>query len=358
MEKKVLVLITTGFVSWGGLTTAFMNYYNAMNFDDLKIDIASFNDPDLPLINKLNSKSSYIKLTNKREKPLKYLVEFARLCGNYDVVHIHGNSPTIGPELYIAKVKGVKTRIAHCHNSVGEHPFMNVFLSPILLNSYTIGLAVSSEAAWIYKNKKYIILKNAIDTDKFKFCKKNRIQIRNYFGIKEDEYVIGHCGKFVKQKNHKFLIEVFREIHKINSKTKLLLVGDGELRKEIEEIVNKYHLNSSVIFCGMQNDTSKFYSAMDLFMFPSLWEGLPLATLEAQASGLKCLDSEFVPTESNVTKTVKYLKLDINEWIEAFNKNDDMPREKFSEDCVKILKNVGYDNKVAADNLRKIYMSE
>ena len=355
MEKRVLVVITTGFVSWGGLTNAFMNYYKAMNLDGLKIDIASFNDPDEELLVKLDLKTDYIKLTNKRKNPIKYLLEFARLCENYDVVHVHGNSATIAPELYIAKLEGIKTRIAHCHTRKCNHPIMNWFCSLFFFNSYTVGLAVSEEAAWPYRGKKHFILKNVIDTDKYRYSVKNRIKIRDRFGFKDSDIVIGHCGKIYDAKNHEFLVRVFNEMHKYNKNLKLFLVGDGVLKKNIENMVSQLKLDNCVIFAGMQTDTSKFYSAMDLFMFPSLYEGFSLALLEAQACGLKCLASEFVPKDVNVSGTIKHLKLELSNWITAFNEIELPDRENFSDECVKAIKKAGYDNNIAAMSLRNIY---
>ena len=358
--KRVLVVITTAFVSWGGLTNAFMNYYRKMDMEGLCIDIASMNEAEQSLLEELSKNNGrYCRLPDKRTNTLQYLKCFFKLCKGYDVVHVHGNSSTMAGELLLAKIQGASIRIAHCHTNKCIHPVLNSLCTPALLYSQTMCLAVSEEAAWVYGKHSYTVLKNTIDTDKFSFSEKNRKEIREKYGISRDEIVIGHCGKIYEAKNHQFLVRVFAKIHRKNKKTKLFLVGDGVLRKQIEQQIQMLMLDDYVIFAGMQSDTSEFYSAMDYFMFPSIYEGFGLALLEAQAAGLQCIASEYVPVKTNVTGNVKYLKLDEDLWEETFNKSYNVNAcKKREENAREKIVQEGYDSYDAAQRLKSIYLGK
>lgn len=361
--RKVLVIITTAFVQWGGLTNAYMNYYRAMNKEELIIDIASYNDPDIELINeiKLNG-GKYIKLPDKRKKTLQYLISYSKLCSNYEVVHVHGNSASMVGELYIAKKKNVNVRIAHCHTNKCMHPFLNAICSPLFWKSYTVGAAVSKDAGkWLYKRHKYTVLNNAIDTHGFSFDEYARERIRKRYNVDKGDIVFGHVGKIYAAKNHAFLIKLFNKILDFYPNAKLMLVGDGVLKSTIEKQVNLIGLSNKVIFTGMQNDTRKFYSAFDYYLFPSIYEGFPLAVLEAQVSGLYGLVSDAVPNEVNVSGNIKHIKLDIDSWFSNIkNLNFAEYRMKRKTTCRQATLcaiKKGYDNKINSEILRSIYLS-
>ena len=356
--KKVLVVITTAFVSWGGLTNAFMNYYRKMDMKGLCIDVVSMNEAEQSLLDELSRNNGrYYRLPDKRTNTWQYLKCFFKLCKGYDVVHVHGNSSTMAGELLLAKIQGVNIRIAHCHTNKCMHPILNRLCTPALLYSQTICLAVSEEASWVYGKHSYTVFKNTIDTNKYGFSEKKREAIREKYGISRDEIVIGHCGKIYEAKNHQFLVKVFAKIHEKNEKTKLFLVGDGILRKQIEQQIQILKLDEFVVFTGMQSDTSEFFSAMDYFMFPSIYEGFPLALLEAQSAGLECMASEHVPRKTNVTGNVRYLKLDEDLWKETFYKRYNVnDRKKRGENARKKIVQEGYDSYDAAQRLKSIYL--
>jgi glycosyltransferase EpsF len=159
-----------------------------------------------------------------------------------------------------------------------------------------------------FEKGKVIILPNAIDPDRFKFSEKSRREIRTRYGIKDDDFVVGHVGRFYPQKNHEFLIDVFSEVRQQKVNAKLLLLGDGPRQEIIRHKVESLGLTESVIFAGLQNDTAPFYSAMDIFAFPSLWEGLPLTLVEAQYAGLPCVVSENVTKEVIITNYCTQIK--------------------------------------------------
>ena len=159
-----------------------------------------------------------------------------------------------------------------------------------------------------------MILPNAIDPERFKFSEVSRKEIRKRYGIKDDDFVIGHVGRFYPQKNHDFLIDVFYEIRKQRANAKLLLLGDGPLQDKIRQKINSLGIADSVIFAGLQKDPAPFYSAMDVFCFPSLWEGLGIVLLEAQYNGLPCVVSEVIPKEVLISNFLTYTTFDADEW--------------------------------------------
>lgn len=210
----------------------------------------------------------------------------------------------------------------------------------------------------MYKNRsdKVLIFSNGIEIEKFKYNSEIRKMIRRELNIKDNEIVIGHVGRLVKPKNHKYLIKIFKEYNEKNRDSKLLLVGDGNLRKKIEKQVKAYKLEKNVIFMGNRNDTYKMYNAMDVFVFPSLNEGLPLTLIEAQSAGLNIFASNNITDTVNVTGNVKFL--DIKEkpkiWAEAILQL----REKRKNNSIEKIIESGYDIKDSALKYTKLIKDE
>lgn len=162
------------------------------------------------------------------------------------------------------------------------------------------------------------IINNAIDVKRFTFNEEKRKEIRSFFRL-EDEVVIGHVGRFAAVKNHSFLLDVFCAAYKNNKKTRLMLIGDGELYSDIVQKAEKLGLNEAVLFVGETNNVEAYLNAMDVFVLPSLFEGLGLVGVEAQASGLSVLASEMVPKMIDVTGNVAFLELDRTVWVQALD---------------------------------------
>jgi glycosyltransferase EpsF len=215
---------------------------------------------------------------------------------------------------FLAMLAGIKKRIAHHHQAYGNNILCKLMRIPCKIFA-THWLACGEAAAingWgssALKKGKVTILPNAIDPERFKFSESARREIRAKYGIAEDDFVVGHVGRFYPQKNHEFLIDVFAELHKQKSNAKLLLLGDGPLQEHIKQKVESLGLTSTVIFAGLQKDVAPFYSAMDVFAFPSLWEGLPLTLVEAQYTGLPCVVGENVTKETIITNKVHVVPL-------------------------------------------------
>ena len=364
-KQKVLIIITTEFVSYGGLTTVMMNYYRKINSNQLVIDFASTNkNVDCALLNELNEKGSqYFWLGNRKKSTLAYMYKLYELLkkNRYDVVHINSNSATAAIELFIAKTCKVRNRIVHNHTSRCNHAIAHKLLAPFFSRLYTTAIACSKKAGdWIFTNKEYMILNNGVDTERYRFNYINRAEIRKEFGISEDCFLLGHVGKIYEPKNHPFLIQIFTEYHKKNDKAKLLLVGDGEMRKQIEIQVNHSGISEAVIFAGMQSQVEKFLSAIDVFVFPSIWEGMPLSVIEAQASGVKCIISSNIDNSVAVTNNITFLPIDdgVSVWVDEIDKsmnNMNSDRQTQSNINIEMIRNAGYDTEVSVNNLVQVY---
>lgn len=360
--KKVLVVITTGFVTYGGLTTVFMNYYRTMDKNGLRIDVASIGQADKVLVEELEREGGhYFALPSKQKNTIAYIWGLWRICKNYDVIHVHGNSPLMVIELIIAKLRGVQQRIAHSHNTSGMHPVLNIICKGIFNKSYTIGLACSQKAGeWLY-TKEFHVLNNAIYTEKYAFSEEYCKDIRSLYEI-NNSFVVGNVSKFVDAKNHDFIVNLFAKFHEKHNESVLLLVGDGPNREKIEKLIHQTNIEDSVIITGLKEETNKFYSAMDLFVLPSFHEGLCLALLEAQASGLPCLVSTNVTNENGVCDNVNYLKLISKMWLDQLEKlyitRNYVNRLKISKKSCEELALNGFDIKAVANQLRSYYLGE
>ena len=354
--KNVLVIITTSFVSYGGLTTVAMNYNRHIDKKKIHMDFASTNDLPDNLGKELEKNhSKYFKLP-KRSNVVKYVSELNTLSKGYDIAHIHANSATASIELFA--VRNVKRRVVHIHNSTCSHKIIHNLLMPYFKRSYTDAIACSKLAGeWIFGKGKFIVLNNAIDLDQYNYSEIDRKEIRNRLCI-DDKFVIGHVGKINEQKNHSFIIDVFKEIVESNTESVLLLIGDGALRKQIEEKVNSNNLRKKVIFCGMIPNAKEYYSAFDCILFPSLWEGLPLSLLEAQASGLTCVASDRITSEVDMGGVIRLsLSSGIQTWTENVERIKNYDRTKNIAEFRQNLTVAGYDIKKNVEKLESIYIS-
>lgn len=278
---------------------------------------------------------------------------------NPDVVHSHVHAFS-GLVLLVAYLCGIKNRISHCHSDTRVKEKNNSFIRKFYfsLMKYLISIfattriAVSSLAAenlyginWKTK-KNCVVIPCGIDISRYDQKYKN-IDMRKGFGLPEDAFVIGHVGRFEEPKNHRFLIDVFYELRKKNEKAYLVLVGDGSLKSEIEKKVADLKLTPYVKFAGLRKDVPiLMMSVFNVFVFPSLWEGLGLVAVEAQSAGLLCIASKYVPKEADVGSCI-YLDLDKNLWVDSI----------LSYRCVnKSLDNERYDIKKSVSLLSAIYL--
>lgn len=314
----------------GGVEAVVMNYYRHINHGEVQFDFICDDDStNIPYeeIEKLGGK---VILIPPYQKVIKYHKKLKKVLknGNYKIVHSHINVLSVF-SLFAAKCAKVPVRIAHSHSTTNKKEWkknlLKLFLRPFSKVFATDYFCCTEFAGrWLFGNKAYdqgkvYLLNNAIDLEKFKYDEKMRKLKRKELNIEEDTLVIGHIGRFMTQKNHTFLIDIFQEVHRQNNNSILLLVGQGPLMGEIKEKVKKIGLEKAVIFLGQREDVNELYQAMDVFLFPSLYEGLGMVLIEAQCSGLLCVASTEVPEVAKVTDKIKFFSLNepITNWVDA-----------------------------------------
>lgn len=357
---KVLVVITTAFTPTGGLTTVMLNYYRVINFDKIKMDFCSTNKIEDDLSLELKKRGSQYFRLPARKKIFSYVSSLKEICRGYDVVHINANSATATIELFAAKLAGVKIRLIHNHNSHTDYPILNKLLLPFYHRLYTKAIACSEEAGkWLYGND-FVILRNAINLERYIFDQGERTRIRERYQIKKEDVVIGHVGKFVSTKNHKFIIDIFSFYHDKNPHSWLLLVGDGVLHNEIISHVKELKLENAVIFAGLVQNVESLLQAMDVFVFPSLYEGMPLSVVEAQASGLPCITSTNVTDLVCIGKDVVRLDLEKGPrfWAGYILEQTYSDRQKRCSENYKLITEKGYNIRDEGENLQKLYENQ
>lgn len=357
--KKVLIVITTGFESNGGLTSVMMNYYRNIDRTGLKIDFASTNEPDEKLANEVReSGAKYYNLGNRKSNTLNYILNLMKLMRKerYDVIHVNGNSATMVFELLPALLCGVPMRIAHGHTTKSNYPKTHTLLYPLFKKTYNKAIAVSKDTGnWLYGND-YIILNNAIDLDHYKHDVSTREQIRADLKI-SDKLVIGNVGKLNGPKNHSFLIDIFEEISKTREDAVLVIAGGGALESELKQKCINKSIEDKVIFLGMLDDVSEIIQGYDVFVFTSKFEGLGMALIEAQASGLECVSSDAVPEETAVTNHIHYMSLEksAQEWAERVLEVSNYDRVEHSKEALKTIREHGFDIRYEASRLLQLY---
>lgn len=305
----------------GGVESVVMNYYRYIDRTKIQFDFICDDDStNIPYeeIEKLGGK---VILIPPYQKVFKYHNKLKKILkeGHYKIVHSHINTLSVF-SLFAAKCAGVPVRIAHSHSTTNKkekkknllkqllRPFSKLFATDYMCCSELAG-------RWLFGDKEYdkgnvYLLNNAIDLEKFKYNESLRKEKRKELGISDDTLVIGHVGRFVEQKNHRFLIDIFNEIYKKNNNSLLLLAGQGPLIDEIKNKVKSLKLEKNVKFLGQRNDIDKLYQAFDIFLLPSLYEGLPVVGVEAQATGLLCELSSDMTKETKVLDTTRFMPLD------------------------------------------------
>jgi glycosyltransferase involved in cell wall biosynthesis len=277
---------------------------------------------------------------------------------NYHIIHTHIRS-TASIFLKIAKKYGFTT-IAHAHNTANGmwiHSLIKNFFQRNISKYADIRLACSKEAGnWLFKNADYRVIKNAINSSLYIFNEGIKSQYRKIFNMEDDAIVIGHIGRFIFAKNHDFLIDIFANLYKQNSKFRLVLVGDGgEMKCAIEKKVKVLGLEEKIIFTGVRSDIPQLLQMMDLFLFPSHFEGLPISLIEAQAAGLQCFISDTISKEAIITNCVYPLSLNVSieTWTNMIMNNLNYKREN----TFSYIQNNGYDIKTVTKELEDLYYS-
>ena len=311
----------------GGSEQVVLNYCSRMH--DVHFDVLFQYEPNPQILERFRDAGiNCIQIPDKVHHPLKHLWKmfiFFRK-GHYDVVHSHLDWYMNSYVCFLAMLAGIKKRFAHHHQAYSKWSFLCAILRIPCKLFATHWLACGESAAvngWgkcTVAKGKVTILPNAIDPERFKFSESARREIRAKYGIAEDDFVIGHVGRFFPEKNHKFIVELFSEYSRMHDKCKLLFVGYGPLLTEIQKLVKQKHLDARVVFAGLQKDVVGFYCAMDVLLLPSTREAFPMTLVEAQYNGLPCIVSTAVPRETSITDNVFSLPIDdVNLWCEKLS---------------------------------------
>lgn len=367
-KKPVRVLHVLGALDRGGAETVVMNLYRNINREKIQFDFIIHTDRICDYTNEVTSLGGKIYTIPKFTglNILRYRKEWKKFFENhpeYKIMHAHIRSTAI-LFLGIARKNNIKT-ISHSHNT-SEGSGINALVKRIL--EYGIRykaeyfLACSKQAGnWLFGRRvcqkdNFSIMKNGICIKEFRYDKKIREIKRKEFGL-NDEILIGHIGRFHPQKNHDFIIEIYKEVYRRNSKSMLMLIGEGELKKEIEEKVERLGLKDNVIFTGVREDIPQLLQAMDLFLFPSLYEGLGIVAVEAQAAGLPCIVSDVLPEEVFVTDLIKGIGLDEepNKWVDNIFYNLENHKKDNRLEQNKSVEKSGYDIEHISDWIEEFY---
>lgn len=341
-----------------GITSFIKTYIDNFDRKEIQVDILALEGSEDDIVQHFNDIKCRVFLAPS-PRSLKgiyaYICFVNRLLKNnsYDIIHSHfvQVSTTV---FTIARIRGVKYLIAHSHNTKLSDSRIKAIVNAMLFYpsrymadswfscSKEAGVALFSKK--FVNNKKSIIMRNAIDTLKYQYSEFSRNKIRQKYGL--DGTVILFVGGFRQQKNIPFLIDVFYELKKKSESHKytLVLIGDGEEKDMICKRIEKMQLEKDVLFMGARNDVQEFMCASDLFVLPSLYEGLGLVLIEAQANGLKCVASDAIPLESKVTNNITYVSLDESKsvWVDIIESQTPV-KCKDRNACSTIVKNRGYD---------------
>lgn len=364
-EKPIRVAQIIGKYIGGGVEAVVLNYFKFINKEKVQFDFICDSDSTNIPYEEIESLGGRVILIPPYQKIFKYQKELTKILkdGNYKIVHSHINTLSIFP-LRAAKKAGVPIRIAHSHSTsnkkeCGKNLLKNILkpFSKVYANKYMCCSELAGR--WLFGNKEYdkgtvYLLNNAIDINKYKYDKTMRKNKRKELGIRDSTFVVGHIGRFVEQKNHRFLIDIFNEIHKKNNGSILLLAGQGPLMAEVKEKVHNLNLDNSVIFLGQRKDANELYQVFDLFLLPSLYEGLPVVGVEAQASGNLCYLSNDMTKETKVLDSTVFMSLNntAEEWANAILK--DASKYKKQDTMDEISKH-GFNIEKEAEKLEKKY---
>lgn len=316
----------------------------------------------LSLINQHKNRIFYITPYNKN--PYNNKVDFLKVLeeNKFDIVHFHMNSLLNYSPIEACMKKKIKV-VVHSHNSKSNGGIIGKIIHNInkqKLKNAEIGRFACGEEAgkWFFDEKKYYIINNGIETNIYRFNQCLRNINRKKYDISDDCMLVGHIGRFTKQKNHNYIIEIFSEIKKKKRNSKLLLIGDGKLKGFIEEKINSMGLSDDIILAGNVDNVNELLNAMDVMVFPSFFEGLPFALIEAQASGLPIVASDVVTKGTKITDLLSFLSLSDNckIWAEKIIQlalSDYKNRAQYAD----LVSNSPFDSKKTANQIMSYYQS-
>lgn len=372
MSKEPVRVLVVAPLGVGGVTNMMINIQKHLDREKINFDYLVFHDrkePSEDIVTGMGSRKLVASVDGIKSAAVRRfarLKEIKRVCKENHVQILHYNADSAADLMNImaAKAGGVRYVTIHSHNAGFGTAGMGVKLTSFVLKPFIPAYCdtfwgCSDLAARFLLPKKvinsgnYYVLPNGIELEKYRFNESARLEKRKELGV-EDKFVIGHAGRFSDQKNHTFLLDIFAEIKKKDVNSVLLLFGVGELVEPMKEKAKRLGIFDSVIFYGASNEMDKMWQAMDVFLMPSLHEGLPVTGIEAQASGLPCVFSDEITKEVDVTGTSQFLSLSDSpeKWADTVLSLKDRPRG----DNIDKLKEAGYDICTTAKTVSDLYL--
>jgi glycosyltransferase involved in cell wall biosynthesis len=347
-------------MNYGGVEMVVMNYYRHIDRTKVQFDFFALEGSAVPQREEIEQLGGRVYIVPKYTHLPEYEKEIVRLFkqNQYKIVHSHMNTLSVF-SLWGAKKAGIPNRIAHNHSTAGKGETKKNIIKYALrpfAKIYPTKLCACSRYAgeWLYgKNAEFQVFNNAIDLSRYSYDPQKAAAVRKELGL-EDKLVVGHIGRFCYQKNHDFLIDIFNEIHKQRQEAFLLLIGEGELEQDIRNKVKDLGLTDSVRFMGKQKDTSKFYQAMDCFVLPSRYEGLPVVGVEAQAAGVPCVMADVVTPETKILESTAFVSPEESavKWAMAVLESTSRYQKK---DTSVEMRKAGFDIVTEAEKLERFY---
>jgi len=358
---RVLYVITVR-MAYEGVTMSALNFVRNIDRSKVHIDFAAIGDVDDGLRREIENMGCAVHVLGSRLKnPAVYMLRLMRLVrrGGYDAVHAHGNSCTLAIELAAAWLGGAKVRIAHSHNSYCKFVKAHRLLRPLFNVLYTHAFACGEEAGkWLFRKRPFHIIRNATESLRYAFDPAVRGDYRSRLGF-GDELVIGSVANMNEQKNHSFMLDVFAGLKKQRSDVKLVLVGDGVLREEIEAKAERLGIGGDVMLLGTRTDVPSLLQAFDVMLLTSLYEGFPCVLVEWQCAGLWALVSDAVTTDADLTGLLEYLPIDNGTapWVDALiDMKADNDRVMTGANAIMQVRDKGYDILRNAQDMEKFYI--
>ncbi len=374
MNKNKIYILQLGMTkNIGGMETYLMSQYRKLDKKYIQYDFVNLSKDDKMAFSEeiKNNGSKIYSVPKRKYHPFLHYYEMMKILFHnrkkykyivLNTCHLYYIFP-----LFFAKIIQIPNRIIHSHNSDDEIKIS--FFRKILININKILMHFSvtdywacSEIAgkWMFKNRNFRVIHNAINVSDFVYNESIRQKVRTKLGLLKNEFVIGHVGRFSYQKNHDFLIDVFNEVHRRLPEAVLILIGDAvedELYlNKAKQKVKELNLVENVRFLGIRNDVPDLMQAMDCFILPSRFEGLPLVGIEAQTSGLWCYFSDVITNEIRITDLTNFISLNNSPeiWAKKIIKNKNYKRRDASKEIIK----AGYDINIEIKKMQKFYERE
>lgn len=363
----IRVLHSVSNMDRAGIETMIMNYYRHIDKEKVQFDFLCNKQKEGAYDEEIRKMGGRI-YKSPGLNPIKWFkyekMVRSLLNENPDIkiVHSHNGAFSLQAQL-VAKKNGIKNRIVHVHGTKIDFnlklPLKLIykkFLKKVSNNYWGCGI----EAVRYYfgdkeiKSGNYKIIRNAIEVNKFVYNEQKRNELRKKYNL-ENKFVIGNVARFMTQKNHTFTLDLFKVILEKNKDAVLILLGDGELLEPMKQKAKNLGIDKAVMFLGNVNNVNDMYQAMDVFLLPSLFEGLPVVGIEAQASGLKCIMSDTITDEVAITNNVKFLSLkndSLEKWADEILSNVGYKRKDMTKEIIE----AGYSIEEEAKKLQEIYL--